>query len=90
MRRLIERTLSVVTLAILTSCGGEGRGGGTSWVAVTDTVGDTITVRTLSGGVWGDTAYLDSEVSIGMLEGPGLVTTVPVIQFSPLHVVVIA
>jgi len=35
-----------------------------------DTVGDTITVRTLSGSVWGDTASLEPEVTIGMLEGP--------------------
>mgnify|MGYP001828422316 CR=1 FL=1 len=40
------------------------------WEAVVDTVGDTVTVRTISGSVWGDTATLVPEVSIGMLEGP--------------------
>ncbi|UCG85511.1 MAG: hypothetical protein JSW71_16475 [Gemmatimonadota bacterium] len=35
-----------------------------------DTVGDTITVRTVSGSVWGDTAFLEAEVTIGMVEGP--------------------
>jgi hypothetical protein len=39
------------------------------WQAVFDTVGDTITVRTVAGSVWGDTAALEPEVSIGGLEG---------------------
>jgi hypothetical protein len=39
-------------------------------VAVYDTVGDTIVVRTLSGSVWRDTASLVPEVSIGMFDGP--------------------
>ncbi|MFC1639743.1 6-bladed beta-propeller, partial [Gemmatimonadota bacterium] len=47
---------------------GGGSGGG--WEAAIDTVGDTVIVRTLSGSAWGDTAYLEEEVSIGMLEGP--------------------
>lgn len=42
----------------------------TSWEAVRDTVGDTVIVRTVSGSVWGDTAELVPEVSIGMLDGP--------------------
>ncbi len=41
-----------------------------AWVAVQDTIGDTVVVRTVSGSVWGDTATLVPEVSIGMLEGP--------------------
>lgn len=40
------------------------------WQAVRDSVGDTLVVRTVSGSVWGDTARLVPEVSIGMLEGP--------------------
>jgi hypothetical protein len=51
------------------SDGGGGAGGG-GWEAAVDTVGDTVVVRTLSGSVWGDTAYLEAEASIGMLEGP--------------------
>lgn len=39
------------------------------WEAVVDTVGDTVTVRTISGSVWGDTAHLESRVSIGVVEG---------------------
>lgn len=41
-----------------------------AWVAVHDTIGDTVVVRTVSGSVWGDTAELVPEVSIGMLDGP--------------------
>lgn len=53
------------------ACGNEdGSESGGGWEAAVDTVGDTVVVRTLSGSVWGDTAYLEEEVSIGMLEGP--------------------
>lgn len=41
-----------------------------AWVAVQDTIGDTVVVRTVSGSVWGDTAELVPEVSIGLLDGP--------------------
>ena len=51
------------------SSGGQG-GDGTGWVAAVDTLGDTIVVRTVSGSVWGDTAALVPEVSIGMFDGP--------------------
>jgi hypothetical protein len=43
---------------------------GRRWEVVRDTVGDTLVVRTLSGSVWGDTADLVPDVSIGVLEGP--------------------
>src|SRR5687767_14719586 len=33
------------------------------------TIGDTTVVRTISGGVWGDTARLVEELRIGALEG---------------------
>jgi len=56
---------------VLASCtgGGEVRVGG-GWDAVVDTIGDTVVVHTMSGSIWGDTAYLEAETSIGMLEGP--------------------
>ncbi|MGD8726889.1 MAG: 6-bladed beta-propeller [Gemmatimonadales bacterium] len=60
--------LSPVALSLV-ACAERGSHG-TRWQAVIDTVGDTITVRTVSGSVWGDTAHLEPEVSIGMLEGP--------------------
>lgn len=37
---------------------------------VTETIGDTTIVRTLSGSVWGAEATLVPEVSIGELDGP--------------------
>ncbi|MGD8727004.1 MAG: 6-bladed beta-propeller [Gemmatimonadales bacterium] len=64
--------IGMFTVATLTAGCGGGPGGEAagSWQAVIDTVGDTIVVRTVSGSVWGDTAYLEPELSIGMLEGP--------------------
>lgn len=41
-----------------------------AWVAEHDTVGDTVIVRTVSGSIWGDTAELVPDVTIGMLDGP--------------------
>lgn len=45
-----------------------GGGGGAGWSAVTDMVGDTVVVRTVSGSVWGSPMKLVPEVSIGELE----------------------
>ena len=53
----------------LVACGGESGTPSGEWRATVDTVGDTITVRTLSGSVWGDTATLVAEVTIGTLDG---------------------
>lgn len=53
----------------LSACAGDGGAGSGGWEAAIDTIGDTVVVRTLSGSVWGDTASLEPEVSIGMLEG---------------------
>ena len=39
------------------------------WEAVTETVGNITTVRTISGSVWGDRAHLVEEASIGVVEG---------------------
>lgn len=56
--------------ALLACAAAEGRGGiRGAWRADTDTLGDTVVVRTLRGSVWGDTARLESEMSIGVLEG---------------------
>ncbi len=69
------RRVCYVGILALTVCAvgcARGRGNETteSWEAVIDTVADTITVRTISGSMWGDTAFLEPEISIGMLEGP--------------------
>jgi hypothetical protein len=53
---------------VVPACTGEA-GAVSRWVAETDTVGDTIVVRTLSGGVWGRPAELSADVSIGVMEG---------------------
>lgn len=53
------------------ACSSGGQGGSMAeWVAVYDTIGDTVVVRTLSGSIWRDTADLVPEVSIGMFDGP--------------------
>ena len=41
----------------------------TAWRAVTDTLGDTIVVRTVSGSIWGERTELVEEVRIGVFEG---------------------
>ncbi len=40
-----------------------------TWVAERDTVGDTVTVRTVSGSVWGKPATLVEELAIGEIDG---------------------
>jgi hypothetical protein len=49
-------------------CAGEA-GAGSRWEASIDTIGDTIVVRTLSGGEWGGSAVLAADVRIGEFEG---------------------
>jgi len=57
----------LLALAVATGCG---RAGAVSrWVAEIDTIGDTIVVRTLSGGIWADEGRLVSDLRIGELEG---------------------
>lgn len=59
-----------ILLFLLLGCGNEARTPSrASWAAVADTLGDTIRIRTLTGSVWGDTATLVPEVSIGSLDG---------------------
>jgi len=72
MYRALPQKMSLLAIAIGAVACTEARGriAEHQWQAAIDTVGDTITVRTLSGSVWSDTAYLEAEVSIGMLEGP--------------------
>jgi hypothetical protein len=66
MKRLVIFTWAMASLA----CGGEaGSDRRSGWQAIVDTVGDTITVHTLSGSVWGDTVHLEPDVSIGVLDG---------------------
>lgn len=62
---------SFLTALLVVGCRGiSGGDDSTTWEAVVDTVGDTITVRTVAGSVWGDTAELIPEMRIGVLDGP--------------------
>lgn len=71
MRRLIEPATALLLLPLAAACSsGDVEGEAEAWTAVRDTVGDTVVVRTVRGSVWGDTADLVPEVSIGMLDGP--------------------
>ncbi len=60
---------SLLAGLIVAACAAEGGAGSASWQAAVDTVADTITVRTTTGSVWGDTMTLVEEVRIGTLEG---------------------
>jgi len=67
---LVHRTLA--SIALIASMSGCARDTGTEtgdWQAVTETAGNTTTVRTISGSVWGDRAHLVEEASIGVAEG---------------------
>lgn len=72
MSSMMHRSrLAAVLLLTVPACGTESGGGaGEEWLARVDTVGDTITVHTLAGSAWGDTARLEPEVTIGALDGP--------------------
>ncbi|MEJ2240247.1 MAG: 6-bladed beta-propeller [Gemmatimonadales bacterium] len=69
--QIIPRLYPVWLLALGVACssGGDSDNPWGSWEALIDTVGDTITVHTVSGNVWGDTMVLEPELSIGVLEG---------------------
>ena len=70
MRHLSASFLTLTLCVLLGACGSDSSSAGTgSLVVVRDTVGDTIVVRTVSGSVWGEEAYLRPEVSIGELDG---------------------
>lgn len=65
----IRRVAVGVGGAILLAGCSSGPGVGGAWQAVTDTVADTVVVRTVAGSVWGDTMRLVEELRIGSLEG---------------------
>jgi len=65
MKRAVILPIAILVVA----CGEAGTGRRGGWQAAVDTVGDTITVHTVTGSVWGDTVRLESEVSIGLVEG---------------------
>lgn len=87
------RTLAVLptAAALLTACGTDADPGGSSPETVTETIGDTTVVRTLSGSVWGTEATLVPEVTIGQLDGPeeylfGSIRSIAVADDGTIHV----
>jgi hypothetical protein len=63
--------IAVILSLVISACSsGSADGESVSWEAVRDTLGDTLIVRTLSGSVWGDTANLVPEISVGLVTGP--------------------
>ena len=67
VRLLIPLAATTLTLA---ACQIDNDRSATGPDVVTETIGDTTVVRTLSGSVWGTEATLVPEVSIGELDGP--------------------
>ena len=62
--------LAVIGVIAALASGCSSRPAGDGWVHETSTEGQVTTVRTLSGSVWGGTARLVEEASIGVEEGP--------------------
>jgi hypothetical protein len=61
-------SLAVYAAPLLSACGG-GPEGAAAWESVTDTLGDTLVVRTVAGSIWDAEMTLVPELSIGVLEG---------------------
>ena len=68
MRGNMRGAALALATATAVGCSG-GRADGDGWRAETDTIGDTVVVRTLGGSAWGDSADLVEEVRVGSLEG---------------------
>jgi hypothetical protein len=61
--------VAAAVATVFAACSGSEGAGAGSWTAVADTTGDTITVRTTAGSVWGETTRLVEEVRIGTMDG---------------------
>ncbi len=68
-RLAAARSLPLLTAA-LAACAERGPQTAPEWQVAYDTIADTMIVRTLGGSVWGDTADLVADLTIGALEGP--------------------
>jgi hypothetical protein len=66
----VGTSLFVALGLTLTACGNPDYPRAYEWRAVYDTIGDTVVVTTVAGSVWGDTAELVADVTIGQFEGP--------------------
>jgi hypothetical protein len=65
----VARSLALLTAA-LAACAERGPHSPSQWHSDYDTIGDTVIVQTLGGSVWGATADLVAELTIGSFEGP--------------------
>ena len=65
-----KRLLTLGATAVLCACGADSAQLGGDSDIVTETIGDTTVVRTVSGSVWGAIATLVPEISVGELDGP--------------------
>lgn len=76
-----------LSIAALGACGDSGAAADATnpaeWSAVVDTIGDTIRVHTTGGQVWPADARLESEFSIGVLDGA------PEYQFGSLRAIAV-
>ncbi len=61
-------TLTVLAAGLGYACT-EKAGAASQWEAQVDTVGDTVVVRTVSGGVWPGPVSLTQDMAIGVMEG---------------------
>ncbi|UCC82146.1 MAG: hypothetical protein JSW46_14295 [Gemmatimonadota bacterium] len=66
----LARILLALASVLLVACSGANEPAAGEWQAVYDTIGDTVVVRTERGSVWGDTARLVADLTIGQFEGP--------------------
>lgn len=83
--------ITILAAAPLVACGTGAGGSNAGPQVVTETLGDTTVVRTLSGSVWGADATLVPEVSIGEMEGPdellfGRIASIAVDDDGRIHV----
>lgn len=72
MPRMRPLPILLLAAAAATACGdasGDAASDAAEWTAVVDTIGDTIRVRTTTGQMWPADGHLESEVSIGVLDG---------------------
>ncbi len=68
---LFIHPLALVAVLAIAACGGPGgeSSAASEWVSESISEGDITTVRTISGSVWGGTATLEEEASIGVESG---------------------
>ena len=90
-RSELLRLLSAITTCALAACGMDSGSSASGPDVVTETIGDTTVVRTVSGSVWGGEATLVPEISVGEVDGAeeylfGSISSIAVNDNRELHV----